>query len=62
MVSKGATKIDLELLFWFKGRVITDINSAVLHLKPSRKKQQTFINPMKPLKGHSVLHCLGFNV
>lgn len=34
MVSKWATQIDLELLFWFEGRVIIDVNTAVLHLRP----------------------------
>lgn len=53
MVSKWAPKIDLELLFWLKGRVITDINTAVLHLKEgSRRNQQEVISPMKPLMGH----------
>lgn len=39
MVSKRATQIDLELLFWFEGRVITDVNTAVLHLKPSEEEK-----------------------
>jgi len=44
MVSKRATKIDLELLFWFKGRVVTDINTAVLHLKPSKQEKTVNIH------------------
>lgn len=39
MVSKRATKVDLELFLWFKGRVITDVNTAVLHLKPSKQER-----------------------
>lgn len=38
MVSKRTTKIDMELLLWFKGRVITDVNTAVFHLKPREEE------------------------
>lgn len=46
MVSKRAAKTDLELLFWFKGRVVTDGHAAVLHLQPG--KQEKRANTHKP--------------
>lgn len=39
VVSKGATQMDLELLFWFEGRVVADVNTAILHLKPREEEK-----------------------
>lgn len=39
VISKGAAQIDLELLFWFEGRVVNDVNTAVLHLKPREEEK-----------------------
>lgn len=59
MVSKRTTKMDMKLLLWFKGRVITDVNTAVFHLKQSEEEIIEDIDKFLEATGRLPFpHCL----